>query len=70
MAEQRFGVSREVVRKQWALATEFLLEKQYLLQGSMAGSSTYRWVSKEHFRKARRWYGNIASPEMDAQAAD
>jgi len=62
--QQTFGLARDVVRKQWQLATQLLLRKEYLMHGSMAGSHSYQWKSKGHYRKLARQYAiapNIAS---------
>jgi hypothetical protein len=54
--QKLFGLSREQVRKQWQVATDYLLEIGYLLRGSMAGNQTYQWKSKGHYRKITRQY--------------
>ena len=57
--QEKFGVSRDVVRQQWKLTTDFLLRKQFLLEGSMAGNQTWRWPTAEHYKIMRRRYMNV-----------
>ncbi len=57
--QERFGVSREVVRVQWGLATDLLARKGYLKPDSMAGSRTWQWTSKEHYKKMVRRYVGV-----------
>lgn len=57
--QERFNVSREIVRRQWRLATEFFEGEGYLLSGSMAGNQTYKFTTAEHFKKLRRRYLNV-----------
>jgi len=65
--QERFNVSRDVVRLQWKKCTEFLEDKGYLQEGSMAGNRTWLWKSPEHFRIMRRRYLNFRSiQEMKA----
>jgi len=61
--QDRFNVSRETVRVQWKLATEYLESKRYLQEGSMAGSRTWLWTSPEHFKILRRRYINYRHPK-------
>lgn len=56
--QERFNVSREVVRVQWRKCTEYLEHKGYLQEGSMAGNRTWLWKSPEHFKIMRRRYLN------------
>lgn len=64
--QERFNVSREAVRQQWRLATEFLVRKNFLAEGSMAGNRTYQWTSKDHYEVMRRRYLNLRPiPEME-----
>lgn len=57
--QERFDVSREIVRRQWRLTADLLTGDGYLLSGSMAGNQTYRWTTAEHFKKLRRVYLNL-----------
>lgn len=57
--QERFDVSREVVRTQWGLATDFLAQEGYLKPDSMAGSRTWQWASKEHYKKMLRRYVGV-----------
>lgn len=54
--QQQFNVSRDMVRKQWQLATQLLLRKGYLLYGSMRGSHSYQWKTKGHYKQLVRQY--------------
>lgn len=84
--QETFGVAREMVRKQWRLSVDYLLRIEYLMHGSMAGSHTYLWKSKGHYRKIARKYmitpivpnvgeeegGSVASlkPEQKAESGE
>lgn len=57
--QQRFQVSRDVVRTQWNLLTDLLVKEGYLIAGSMSGNQTYRWTSADHFKKLRRRWLNV-----------
>lgn len=57
--QQRFDVSREVVRRQWTLATEFLARKGFLVPDSMRGSRTWQWTTEGHYKLMVRQYLNI-----------
>lgn len=57
--QERFNVSRDVVRQQWRLATEMLEHWRYLQPNSMAGQSTWKWTTPEHFKLLRRRYLNV-----------
>lgn len=57
--QERFDVSRDIVRMQWNKATDLLLEEGYLIAGTMAGNQTYKWTSAEHFKKLRRRWLNV-----------
>lgn len=57
--QERFDVSRDIVRMQWKKATDLLLEEGYLISGSMAGNQTYKWTTKDHFKKLRRRWLNV-----------
>lgn len=54
--QERFQVSRDVVREQWRKCTEYLEFKNYLREGSMAGNRTWQWTSTEHYHVLRRRY--------------
>lgn len=56
--QERFNISRDVVREQWKKCTDYLEDKGYLREGSMAGSRTYLWTSVEHYHILRRRYLN------------
>lgn len=63
--QEKFNVSRETVRTQWRLATDYLVAKNFLIEGSMAGNQTYRWVTKDHYDIIRRRYLNLRTlPEL------
>ncbi len=69
--QETFGLAREAVRKQWQLAVQFLLRKEYLMPGSMAGSHSYQWKSKGHYRKLARQYAiapNVANLNSEQKA--
>jgi len=64
--QERMNVSREVVRKQWNFASRLLVDMDYLLEDSMAGNRTWRWVSKAHYLKLCRRYLNVQGlPELE-----
>jgi hypothetical protein len=57
--QERFEVSRDVVRTQWGLATAFLAQEKYLKPDSMAGNRTWQWTTKEHYKKMVRRYVGV-----------
>ena len=57
--QERFDVSRETVRLQWSLASDFLAQQGYLKADSMAGNRTWQWTSKEHYKKMVRRYVGV-----------
>jgi hypothetical protein len=56
--QETFGFSRENVRERWRKASRLLIKWGYLRETSMAGRSTYKWTSTEHFKVMRRRYLN------------
>lgn len=66
--QQTFGLSRDAVRKQWQLATQFLMRKEYLVPGSMAGSHSYQWKTKGHYRQLARRY--VAAKSVASLGSD
>jgi hypothetical protein len=72
--QTQLNMSREKVRSQWTLATQFLLRKEYLMHDSMRGSHSYQWKSKGHYRKLARQYvraravSEIGSGQLEASA--
>lgn len=66
--QQRFDVSREIVRRQWTLATEFLARKGFLKPDSMRGSRTWQWTSEGHYQLMVRQYLNIREVKSLADA--
>lgn len=57
--QERFQVSRDVVRLQWRKCTELLEHWGYLREGTMAGQSTWKWTTREHYQVMRRRYLNV-----------
>jgi hypothetical protein len=72
--QEAFGLSRESVRTQWRLASQYFLRRDYLMHDSMRGSHSYQWKSKGHYRKAVRQYlgagiaMGVSSQQVEAQA--
>lgn len=62
--QEHMNVSRDIVRRQWKFASEWLLKEGYLRAGSMAGNQTYHWTTTEHYKKMCRFYLNMAIPEL------
>lgn len=67
--QERFQVSREMVREQWRKCVAFLVREGYLIPNSAAGPHSYMWRSKGHYRKlARQYLSNHALIDMAAEA--
>lgn len=68
--QKRFDCSRDYVRAEWNKATEFLKKIGYLKVGSMAGSHSYQWTSKQHYSKLVRRYSVVPQfADMGEQSA-
>lgn len=64
--QEQFNCSRETVRIQHELARDFLVRKRFLLEGTMAGSSAYKWATKDHYHvMLRRYLSRKPLPEME-----
>jgi hypothetical protein len=68
--QERFDCSRDWVRDQWHRATTHLRKAGYLRPGSMAGSHTYQWTTKGHYRRLTRQYAVMPDlPNVDTAEA-
>lgn len=64
--QEALGISREGVRKQWELATQYLSKKGYLYPNSAQGSHSFLWVTKAHYFRMVQWYihGTASLPNL------